>query len=242
MNRPFLNYQHNVFLGTRALPCPYIPGQTERKVVTDLAVQEASDLYDRLSRAGFRRSHSLAYKPACPNCSACIPVRIKVEKFRYTKSFRQIINRNADFSSQDMVAHATLEQFKLFQRYQKTRHTGGEMELMGFHDYRAMIEDSPVDSRIIEFRQRTTDELKGVMLADRQADALSAVYSFYDASERRRSLGTFMVLSLILQAIKTKTPYIYLGYWVEESPKMSYKTRFKPVEVFRSGTWQELQG
>src|SRR5690606_35250582 len=161
------------FMGTRALPCPYIAGRTERKVVTDLATPNAADLYETLSRAGFRRSHSLAYRPACPGCSACVPVRIAAENLIWNRTFRRIVNRNADLSAQDMTAHATMEQYRLFARYQRSRHAGGEMSSMGFRDYRAMVEDSPIDTRIIEFRDRS-EQLVAVMLADRQADALSA--------------------------------------------------------------------
>jgi len=242
MNRPLAIQQHKVFLGTRALPCPYIEGKTERKVVTDLAMPGAGELYDRLSRAGFRRSHSLAYRPACPGCNACVPVRIRVEDFSWSKSFRRAMNRNADLVAHDMTAHATMEQYKLFLRYQRSRHNGGEMETMGYRDYRAMIEESPLDTRVIEFRHRESDELIGVMLADRQSDALSAVYSIYDTRDDRRSMGTYMVLWMVERAAELNLPYVYLGYWVEHSPKMAYKARFRPLEGFGPDGWRVVSG
>lgn len=239
MNRPIPAQQHRFFLGTRALPCPYIPGRTERKVVTDLATPNATDLYERLSRAGFRRSHSLAYRPACPGCNACVPVRISVDELIWTKAFRRIANRNGDLTVKDMTAHATMEQYRLFVRYQRSRHTGGEMSTMGFRDYRAMVEDTPIDTRIIEFRDGD-DKLVAVMLADRQADALSAVYSLFDPEQEKRSLGTYMVLWMIRRAEQMELPYVYLGYWIEESPKMAYKARFRPLEGLGPDGWAPI--
>ena len=240
MNRLSSNQKQNVFLGTRALPCPYIDGETERKVITDLSVPGAGELYDRLSRAGFRRSHSIAYRPACPSCTACQPVRIRVKDFNWSKRFRRTDNQNKDLIAHEMVAHATKEQFDLFQQYQVGRHSGGEMETMDFREYRAMIEDSPVDSQVIEFRTKEGDTLVGFLLADRQSDALSAVYSAYDVNRPARSLGIYMVLWLLKQARKTRKPYVYLGYWVEGSRKMAYKADFRPIEVFGSDGWTEL--
>tara|TARA_Y100001936_G_scaffold242394_1_gene279593 strand:+ start:4354 stop:5034 length:681 start_codon:yes stop_codon:yes gene_type:complete len=226
-------------MGTRALPCPYIPGRVERKVVTDLSTPNAMALYDNLSRAGFRRSHSLAYRPACPGCTACVPVRIRVGDFELSRSFRRLMKRNSDLTTRDLSAHATMEQYRLFTRYQRSRHSGGEMASMSFRDFRAMIEDSPIDTRIIEFRDQE-GYLVGVMLADRQVDALSAVYSLFDPELEKRSLGTFMVLWLVQQAIENDLPHVYLGYWIEESSKMSYKARFRPLEGLTPDGWQTL--
>ena len=239
MNRPVELRPHRFFMGTRALPCPYIPGRVERKVVTDLATPNAMKLYDNLSRAGFRRSHSLAYRPACPGCTACVPVRIRVENFDWSRSFRRITNRNEDLTTRDMAGHATMEQYRLFTRYQRSRHSGGEMSSMSFRDFRAMIEDSPIDTRIIEFRD-PEGSLVAVMLADRQMDAMSAVYSLFDPELDKRSLGTYMVLWLIKQAEANDLPHVYLGYWIEESPKMSYKTRFRPLEGLTPDGWKTL--
>ncbi|MFT5439546.1 MAG: arginyl-tRNA--protein-N-Asp/Glu arginylyltransferase [Alphaproteobacteria bacterium] len=239
MNRPIEQQAHRLFMGTRALPCPYLPGKIERKVVTDLSVPKAMELYERLSRGGFRRSHSLAYRPACPGCSACVPVRIRTGDFVWSRTFRRLMKRNADLTVTDMAAHATMEQFRLFTRYQRSRHTGGEMSTMGFRDYRTMVEDSPIDTRIIEFRDRES-ELVGVMLADRQLDALSAVYSMYDPDEERRSLGTWMVLWMVKRAAEQELPFVYLGYWIEQSPKMAYKARFRPLEGLGPDGWDVI--
>ncbi|MGB0629461.1 MAG: arginyl-transferase family protein, partial [Alphaproteobacteria bacterium] len=184
------------FFGTRSLPCPYLEGKTERKVVTDLSGPNAGELYERLSRAGFRRSHSLAYRPACPSCSACVPVRINATEFQWTKSFRRVVRTNSDLTADDIEAIATVEQYRLFSSYQRKRHEGGDMSGMDFGDYRAMIEDTPVSSRTVEFRD-VEGRLVAVMLMDRMEDSLSAVYSFFDGSDARRSLGTYMILWMI---------------------------------------------
>ena len=239
MNQAIQTQSHRFFLGTRALPCPYIPGKVERKVVTDLATPNATEIYEKLSRAGFRRSHGLAYRPACPGCNACVPVRIPVAALQWTKTFRRVVNLNCDLTARDMAAHATRELYRLCARYQRSRHTGGEMSSMGFRDYRAMVEDSPIDTRIIEFRN-ADEELVAVMLADRQAAALSAVYSFYDPKLNKRSLGTYMVLWMIRTAETSALPYVYLGYWIEESSKMAYKARFRPLEGLGPNGWKSI--
>lgn len=238
MNRP-LERPQRFFVGTRPLPCPYLAGRVERKVVTDLATPDAERLYTNLSRAGFRRSHSLAYRPACPGCSACVPVRIVVDEFRMSRSFRRIVRANADLLAHDMAAEATTEQYDLFSRYQRTRHSGGEMSTMSFRDYQAMVEDSPVETRVIEFRT-PAGELAGVMLADRQTDAMSAVYSFFNAELESRSLGTYMVLWLVADAEQRALPHVYLGYWIEGSDKMAYKSRFQPLEGLGPDGWSTI--
>jgi arginyl-tRNA--protein-N-Asp/Glu arginylyltransferase len=227
------------FFGTRSLPCPYLEGKTERKVVTDLSGPNADELYERLSRAGFRRSHSLAYRPACPNCNACVPVRIAASEFQWTKSFRRVTKTNSDLTADDIEAIATVEQYRLFSSYQRRRHEGGDMAGMDFGDYRAMVEDTPVSSRTVEFRDRE-GRLVAVMLMDRMEDSLSAVYSFFEGSETRRSLGTHMILWMIEHAQATGLPYVYLGYWIEGSGKMAYKARFKPLELLDQDGWLTL--
>ncbi len=229
------------FFGTRALPCPYVPGRVERKVVTDLAGPHAQDLYERLTRAGFRRSHGLTYRPACPSCTACVPVRIVVRGFAQTSSLKRISRRNAELIAEDMAAIATMEQYRLFMRYQRTRHAGGDMALMTFGDYRAMIEESPVDTRIVEFRD-ADGTLVAAMLADRMSDALSAVYSFYAPEDERRSLGSYMILWLVERARAHALTHVYLGYWISDSDKMGYKTRFRPLEQLGPQGWAALAG
>jgi arginine-tRNA-protein transferase len=227
------------FYTTAPLPCPYLPGRTERKIVTELSGTEAEALHERLSRAGFRRSHNIAYAPVCPGCQACVPIRVVSEDFTPDRTQRRILRANQDLTVSEMPARATAEQFTLFQRYQKNRHADGDMAAMGYYDYRAMIEDTPISTGLLEFRD-AQDRLLGACLTDWLADGLSAVYSFFDTDQDKRSLGTFAVLWLIGRARSLGLPYVYLGYWVPESRKMAYKARFRPSEILMSGAWHGL--
>jgi arginine-tRNA-protein transferase len=227
------------FYTTAPLPCPYLPGRTERKIVTELAGAEAEPLHDRLSRAGFRRSHNIAYSPVCPGCRACIPIRIVADAFMPDRTQRKVSRLNADLMVTEAPARASAEQFALFQRYQAARHGDGDMAAMGFYDYRAMVEDTPITTGLVEFRD-PAGRLVGACLTDWLSDGLSAVYSFFEPGETRRSLGTFAILWLVSRARALGLPYVYLGYWVPQSPKMAYKSRFRPSEALAGGVWRVL--
>jgi arginyl-tRNA--protein-N-Asp/Glu arginylyltransferase len=227
------------FFTTAPLPCPYISGRLERKIVTELNGPDAEILHESLSRAGFRRSHSIAYTPACPGCSACVPVRIVVAGYKPDRTTRRICKANADLIVRTVPARATAEQYRLFARYQESRHAGGDMALMGFYDYRSMVEDSPIDTFMIEFR--TPDQiLVATCLADRMSDGLSAVYSFFEPDAAKLSLGTLVVNWLVEEATRRGLPFVYLGYWIGESRKMAYKARFRPLEAFGPNGWLPL--
>lgn len=228
------------FFTTAPMPCPYLQGRMERKIVTELMGPDARRLHDTLSRAGFRRSHSIAYAPACPGCNACVPVRVVVDGFRFKKSFRRTWRANQDLTPRQVPARATAEQYRLFAAYQESRHAGSDMALMGFYDYRAMVEDSPIDTSLVEYRD-DSGRLIAVCLMDRMDDGLSAVYSFFDPAEKRQGLGTYVVLWLIEQARRENLPYVYLGYWIGESHKMAYKIRFQPLEGFTADGWFPLR-
>jgi len=227
------------FYTTTPLPCPYLPGRTERKIVTELTGTDSEALHDRLSRAGFRRSHNIAYSPVCPGCRACIPIRVVAEEFAPSRTQRKVAARNADLLVRPVPARATAEQFALFQAYQQGRHGGGDMAAMGFYDYRAMVEDTPITTGLVEFRL-PSGKLLGACLTDWLSDGLSAVYSFFAPDEDRRSLGTYAVAWLVAEANRLGLPYVYLGYWVPQSRKMAYKAGFQPAEVLRQGTWSRL--
>ncbi len=225
------------FYTTTPLPCPYLPGRTERKVVTEIPRTDPDRRHDLLSRVGFRRSHSIAYAPACPGCSACVPIRIDAARFAPDRGLRRVARANATCTANELPAHATGEQFALFQRYQMARHCNGDMAAMSFHDYRAMVEDSPVETRIVEFRDPDA-RLVGACLVDWLDDGCSAVYSFFDPEIGHRSLGSAAILWLIDRCRELGLPYVYLGYWVRESPKMAYKARFQPCEILVDGAWR----
>jgi arginine-tRNA-protein transferase len=213
-----------------------VAGRTERKVVTELAGVTAESLHDRLSRGGFRRSHNIAYAPVCPSCNACVPIRIRAKDFIPNRTQKRIAKLNADLIVSEMPPRATAEQYQLFQRYQQARHGDGDMATMSFYDYRAMVEDTPIETSIMEFRDRQ-QRLLGACLTDRLGDGLSAVYSFFAPEADQRSLGTQAILWLISRAVELDLPHVYLGYWVEESRKMAYKAKFRPSEVLRGGQW-----
>ena len=227
------------FYTTSPLPCPYVAGRTERKVVTELAGVSAETLHDRLSRGGFRRSHNIAYAPVCPNCNACVPIRIRARDFLPDRSQKRIERRNADLLVQEMPPRATVEQYELFQTYQHARHGEGDMSTMSFYDYRAMVEDTPIETSMVEFRL-PGGRLVGACLTDRLGDGVSAVYSFFDTALRQRSLGTYAILWLVRRALELGLENVYLGYWVKESRKMGYKAKFNPSEILRGGQWRPL--
>ena len=227
------------FYTTAPLPCPYVAGRTERKVVTEIAGPEADALHDRLSRAGFRRSHNIAYAPVCPGCNACVPIRIPTATFQPDRTLKRIARANEAVEGFEVPPRATAEQFQLFQRYQAARHGDGDMATMSFYDYRAMVEDTPIETFIVEFRD-SDDRMVSACLADKLGDGLSAVYSFFAPTLERRSLGTHAILWLIERARSLGLPYVYLGYWVPESRKMAYKSRFRPAEVLAGGAWRML--
>src|SRR5436853_7861199 len=167
------------FFATAPVPCPYIPGEAERKLVVELAGRGAAIFYDDLSRAGFRRSHRFAYRPACRLCSACVPVRIAVERFAHSRSTRRVRNLNRALTARLLAPRATLEQFRLFTAYQCSRHRDSDMAAMNYGEYRGMVEDSAVRTGLVEFRD-PDGALVAVALIDRLDDGFSAVYTFYD--------------------------------------------------------------
>lgn len=220
---------------TAAMPCPYLPGKQERKLFTHLSGRRASNLHHLLSENGFRRSQNLIYRPACEGCNACQSVRIVADGFAPSKRYRRVLRANEDLSVDVRPAIATSEQYDLFQRYVETRHAGGGMTQMSFVDYEYMVEDTPVQSVLVEYRLRTHPDqpLVAVALTDVMPDGLSMVYSFYDPELAHRSLGTFLILDHIAQVRTAQLGYVYLGYWVEQSPKMAYKAQFRPLQVQR---------
>ena len=227
------------FFATAPVPCPYMPDRAERKLIVELGGAGATAFYDDLSRAGFRRSHHFAYRPACRECASCIPVRIAVDRFGHTRSTRRVRNANRDLAGELAAPRATLEQFTLFQAYQRARHGDSEMASMSFRDYRGMIEDSPVSTGIAEFRD-IAGNLAAASLIDRLDDGVSAVYSFYDPRQTRRSLGTWSILWLVEECRRLGQSYVYLGYWIADSPKMAYKARFPALERLTAAGWADF--
>jgi arginyl-tRNA--protein-N-Asp/Glu arginylyltransferase len=234
------------FYLTAPSPCPYLPGQEERKVFTHLVGERAGDLNDLLTHGGFRRSQSIAYRPACDGCKRCVSVRVIADEFRPTRSQRRVLERNPDLVGEVRAAVPTSEQYSVFRAYLDSRHSEGGMADMSVLDYALMVEDSHVRTRLVEYRVRGIDSaltgrgvgpLLGVVLTDVLSDGLSMVYSFYEPEYAARSLGTFMILDHIARARRMGLAYLYLGYWVEGSRKMDYKQRFRPQERLLPDKW-----
>ena len=234
------------FYLTAPSPCPYLAGKEERKVFTHLVGERAPGLNDLLTQGGFRRSQNIAYMPYCEGCHACVPVRVLVDEFEPSRSFRRILDKNRDLAAARVAARPTAEQYTLFRDYIDARHSDGGMADMTVLDFAMMVEESIIDTRMTEYRVRPeealsqrpgTGALAAVALCDYLSDGISMVYSFYDPATAERSLGTYMILEHIEQARRLGLPYLYLGYWIGGSRKMAYKTRFTPQERLTSNGW-----
>lgn len=229
---------------TAVAPCPYLSGMTERKVFANLPFSNGAHVNDELTHAGFRRSQNIAYRPACEGCDACVSVRLPVEDVRLSRTQKKVLARNADLSRDLVEAEATQEQYGLLKRYLSARHPGGGMTDMTWLDYIAMVEDTAVRTHLIEYRLPSLDggpgDLVAVTLTDLLTDGLSMVYSFFDPDIEKRSLGVFAILDHVRQAQAVRLPFVYLGYWVEGSPKMDYKAQFRPMEVLRPLGWTRV--
>ena len=240
MTHHFPTRQLRFFL-TAPSPCPYLPGREERKVFAHLPSSDGAAVNDSLTQVGFRRSQNIAYRPACENCAACVSARLPARDYVFSRSERKVLGRNEDLARHLVEAEATMEQFDLLRRYLLTRHAEGGMADMTWPDYVAMVEDTAVRTHIIEYRAPSQDrgpgDLIACVLVDVMSDGLSLVYSFYDPSLPRRSLGSFIILDHLIQAAINELPYVYLGYWVPGSEKMAYKARFSPIEILKPGGW-----
>jgi arginine-tRNA-protein transferase len=217
----------------------------ERKLFTALQGEFAETLNDALSQQGFRRSQNVLYRPSCADCSACLSARVKVADFRASRTQARILRRNAGLVREANSPWATEDQFELFRRYLDSRHAEGGMADMDIFEFAAMIEETPIRSRVIEYTQPGRNprqrQLAAVCLTDVLADGLSMVYSFYDPDRPSDSLGTHVILDHIRIAQEAGLPYVYLGYWVPGSPKMGYKAKFSGLEVYFGGKWQPMR-
>ncbi|MCB2085662.1 MAG: arginyltransferase [Sphingomonadaceae bacterium] len=233
------------FFVTTPAPCPYLPGRTERKVFTELKGPHADQLNEALGRIGFRRSQTVAYRPSCADCQACVSVRVVADEFEASSTQRRNLRRNSDLVATECRPWATEEQFELLQKYLGTRHPDGGMAAMEEMDYADMVEHTPVTSYVVEYREPSDGSqpgrLVGACLTDRQGDGLSMIYSFYDPEHETRSgLGNYIILDHIRRAAEQGLPFVYLGYWVEGSGRMQYKIRYRPIERLHRGGWERV--
>ena len=241
------------FYVTAPQACPYLEGRHERKLFTHLTHDKPRALIDNLLKGGFRRSQNIAYMPYCDGCQACVSVRVVVDEFKPSRTFRRIAEQNADLVTRRVPAIPTSEQYSLFRGYIDARHGDGGMADMTVLDYAMMVEDSIIDTSITEYRlaparsprdsfrpDREINQagpLVGIALCDRLSDGISMVYSFFEPDEAARSLGTYMILDHIKLAKTLGLSYLYLGYWIEGSRKMAYKARFGPQERLTPDGW-----
>ena len=237
------------FFVTAPQPCPYLDGKAERKLFTTLRNPDAASVNDFLSLRGFRRSQGVVYRPSCAGCQACLSTRIPVRDFKPGRTLRRVLARNRDLTRHAANAQATEDQYELFRTYLDRRHADGGMAEMDAFEFAAMIEETPVRTRVVEYRrapnreigERGPDVLVAACLTDVLADGLSMVYSFFDPAEDRRSLGSYMIMDHLEIARAAGLPYVYLGYWVPGSPKMDYKARFTPFEVYQGEAWRRVE-
>jgi arginine-tRNA-protein transferase len=233
------------FFVTSPTPCPYLPGRQERKVFTELTGAHASELNDALGKIGFRRSQGVAYRPSCIDCSACISVRVVTGDFVPNASQRKALKRHADLEVTATRPWSTDEQFQLLRHYLELRHPTGGMAGMDEIDFADMVEQTPVNTFVIEYREPSVDgrpgRLVGACLTDQQGDGLSMIYSFFESDDPARpGLGNFIIIDHILRAASAGLPYVYLGYWIQGSSRMEYKIKFRPIERLGPDGWHRF--
>lgn len=227
------------FFRSGPMPCPYLSGRVERKLFTRLADASAKEVNSALTAAGFRRSHDIVYRPVCPGCNACVPVRISCVDLEPSRTQRRLLKAVTGWTLRRNIAASSAEHYALFAAYQRSRHDDSDMARMSPLDFSAMVEEGRADTCLYELRDRD-GTLRGAVLTDLLHDGMSAVYSYFDTSDPRLSLGTVLVLKLAMETARTGQPYLYLGYWIASSRKMAYKTAYRPLEALGPQGWYRL--
>lgn len=219
-------------------PCSYLEGEEATTVFIDPKAAIDTPLYTELSQMGFRRSGEHLYRPHCANCQACVSCRIPVALFRPTRSQRRCLSRNQDLDISLVDSIATDEHYQLYEDYIQRRHRDGDMYPPSRAQYESFLSRAWGLTRYLEYRHQ--DRLVGLAVCDLLEDGLSAIYTFFDPSEHSRSLGVFAILSQIEKARQLNLPYVYMGYWIRQCQKMSYKTHYRPLELLVNKRWLRL--
>ncbi len=227
------------FYISREHACSYLPEHTAMTLFADPEAQLRNDLYAELVDLGFRRSGRHVYRPNCPGCNACRSVRIPVAEYALRRADRRALKRNADLAVRITDPCFNEEQFDLYRRYLRSRHPGGDMDNPKAQDYLAFLTSPWSDTRFVEFR--AGERLVAVAVVDLLPQGLSAVYTFFEPGAAERSLGHYVILWQIEETRRRGLPWLYLGYWIEASPKMRYKSRYRPFEQYHDGLWQRLE-
>ena len=240
MDQAKINFNHkplNLRI-TRSHECAYLENRAEQRLAADIS--EAPHLHDQLAESGFRRVENWVYRPVCSSCNACIPIRVNAQKFSMSKNIKRIITKNRHIQKCHLDNNADEEAYELFKNYLNSRHNDGQMATMSFSEFHSMIHNSPIDTFMIKYRDGN-DELIACILMDSQRDGLSAVYSFFNPNQEKQSIGTFLILDSILLTRELSKKWLYLGYLVKNSPKMAYKARFKPYQLYVNGKWMDTE-
>lgn len=220
-------------------PCSYLPGRTATSLFLDPRQPLDSRQYAGFMRLGFRRSGDLVYRPHCRDCNACIPVRIPVDRFHPARGQKRVWRRNQDLSVHPCAPAYDQEHFDLYRRYQAKRHAGGGMDDPDAKKYINFLASRQVETLFYEIRR--SRQLLGVIVADILPDGLSAVYTFFDPEQGRRALGVYAILWEIEETRRRNLPWLYLGYLIEQCPKMAYKANYRPIEAYLNGHWALLE-
>ena len=227
------------FYSTSPYTCSYLPEETARSQVATPTHLITTEVYGELVRSGFRRSGVFTYRPHCDACKKCVPVRLPVERFQPSRSQQRAWQTHQNLSVRELPLDFYPEHYDLYLRYQSARHAGGGMDQDSHEQYAHFLLQSRVDTRLVEFSDSTG--LCMVSIIDVLGDGLSSVYTFFEPGMPGTSFGNFNILWQIAQCRALELPHLYLGYWIEESPKMSYKDKFRPIEGLIDGEWQKLQ-